>query len=289
MTPAQIASSGQSYVGVFRADNQDAFRIIEPEDEQTRQKFGSLYAVADGMGGYQYGDIASTQAIQAFFDTFYGGKKGKSMRNLRQAVQAANLAVYHLAQLLGSARLGTTLSAANIVGNKLYLAHVGDSRIYLIRDRRPICLSRDHTKVGDLVAMKILSPDKVRTHTNRSELNRSIGTGLFVQPDVKQVVLQADDTIILCSDGIWSVIEDDEFAELAYDLENPYHLCQVLLDKAIKRDSDDNLSIIVLRVEKIVPSAVTAERRGFLPFAHFLRQRMNGKSYAATPNHPGEL
>jgi protein phosphatase len=288
MTSAQIAASGQSYVGIFRADNQDTFRISEPEDDQTRQKFGSLYAVADGMGGYQYGDIASRQAIQTFFDTYYGGKAGKSMRNLQQAVQAANLAVYQLAQLLGGSRLGTTLSAANVVGNKLYLAHVGDSRIYLIRDRCSICLSRDHTKVGDLVAMKVLSPDKVRTHNNRSELNRSIGTGLFVQPDVKQITLQTNDTIILCSDGIWSVIEDVEFAELAYDLENPHHLSQVLLDMAMKRDSDDNLSIIALHVEKTIPSAVTTEKRGILPFTHFLRQRLNRKLYAATTNHSGE-
>lgn len=273
MTVAHVVSSGQSYVGTLRTDNQDSFRICEPDDDQTRRSFGCLYAVADGMGGYHYGDIASAQAIKTFFEAYYNGKSAKFARNLQRAVHAANLAVFQLSQLLDRARLGTTLSAVNVAGDKLTLAHVGDSRIYLIRDRQATCLTRDHTKVGDLVAMRVLSPDKVRTHAGRSELSRSIGTSLFVQPDIRQLALHAGDVIILCSDGVWSVIEDDEFAALADDIENPRHLSHVLIDTALKRDSDDNLSLVVIRIDYLAQAVADAPRRRSLRFSGVLRRQ----------------
>jgi serine/threonine protein phosphatase PrpC len=248
-----VLSSGQSYVGLARGDNQDSFHICEPDDEHVRSGYGSLYAVADGMGGGVYGDIASSQAIETFHERFYAGRSSHTEQNLRRAIQAANLAVYQLGQLLGGAPMGTTLSAANLISGCLYLAHVGDSRIYLVREGRATCLTRDHTSVGDLVAMRVLSPDKVRAHERRSELHRALGLQLFVKPDITRVRLHRHDTIILCSDGIWCVIEDEEFAALATDLENPYHLGQVLIDLALKRHSDDNLSLVAIRVNDFEP------------------------------------
>jgi len=181
--------------------------------------------------------------------------------------------VFQLSQLLERSRLGTTLSAVNLAGDKLTMAHVGDSRIYLVRDRRATCLTRDHTKVGDLVAMHVLSPDNVRTHSGRSELSRSIGTNLFIQPDIRQLTLHTGDVIILCSDGIWSVIEDYEFAALAYDIENPRDLSHVLIDTALKRDSDDNLSLIAIRIEQLAQAVAATPRRRSLLFSGVLRRQ----------------
>jgi serine/threonine protein phosphatase PrpC len=248
-----VSSSGLSYIGLARGDNQDSFHICEPEDEPVRTAYGGLYTVADGMGGGVYGDVASSQAIKTFHEHFYTGRHCHPEQNLRRAIRAANLAVYQLGQLLGGTPMGTTLSAANLVNGYLYLAHVGDSRIYLIRDGKATCLTRDHTSVGDLVAIRVLSPDKVRTHERRSELHRALGIQLFVQPDINRVRLHRHDTIILCSDGVWCVIEDEEFAALAADLENPYHLGQVLIDLALKRHSDDNLSLVAIRVNDFEP------------------------------------
>jgi len=106
--------------------------------------------------------------------------------------------------------MGTTLTAAYILGNTLYLAHVGDSRAYLIRDGRLVCLTSDHTMVGDMVRSKLISHDKIRTHAQRSYLTKSLGTTLFVQPDITQQKLREGDRLILCSDGVWSVVEDEE-------------------------------------------------------------------------------
>ena len=247
-----VLSSGQNYIGLARGDNQDLFIIREPDDERIRAGYGNLYTVADGMGGALYGDLASSQAIKTFVESFYTGRRAQPVQNLRRAIQTANLAVYQLGQLMGGPEsMGTTFSAANLVNNQLYIAHIGDSRIYLVREGQAACLTRDHTRVGDLVAMRVLSPDKVRTHEHRSQLHRALGAQLFIQPDMDRVALQPDDTIILCSDGIWSVIEDEEFAFLAADLENPIHLGQVLLDLALKRHSDDNLSLIAIRVHQL--------------------------------------
>jgi serine/threonine protein phosphatase PrpC len=253
-----VVSSGQSYIGLARGDNQDEFYICEPEEDQERSGYGCLYAIADGMGGTLHGGIASSQAIKAFAEHFYTGRRGHPTQNLRRAIQAANLAVYQLGHVMGgSSSMGTTFSAVNLVNNRLYFAHVGDSRIYLIRDGLATCITRDHTPVGDLVAMHVISPDQVRTHENRSQLHRALGLQLFVQPDIDLVDLQPDDTIILCSDGIWSVIEDDEFARLAVDLENPAYLGEVLVDRALRRYSDDNLSVIAIRVQQLASVAQT--------------------------------
>src|SRR5258707_8714271 len=104
--------------------------------------------------------------------------------------------------------MGTTLTAAYVYGDVLYLAHVGDSRAYLIRDGRSICLTSDHTTVGDMVRSNLISSDKIRTHAQRSILTKSVGTALFVQPDIIQQRLREGDRLVLCSDGVWSVIED---------------------------------------------------------------------------------
>jgi serine/threonine protein phosphatase PrpC len=267
-----VLSSGQSYIGLARGDNQDSFHICEPDDERVRTGYGSLYTIADGMGGGLYGDVASSQAIKTFLENFYAGRRFHPVQNLRRAIQAANLAVCQLGQLMGSAPMGTTLSAANLIDGHLHIAHVGDSRIYLVRAGKATCLTRDHTHVGDLVAMHVLSPDKVRTHERRSELHRVLGTQLFVQPDINRLCLQPDDAIILCSDGIWAVVEDEEFAALADDLENPYHLGQVLIDLALKRHSDDNLSLIAIRIHRLGPVSGISPNRPAWNVARFLHR-----------------
>lgn len=215
---------------------------------------GCMYGVADGMGGYEHGGIASTLALEAFFETYYHADGSSVSQRLREGVQVANLGVYQTARRLGVARMGTTLTVVNVIGHTMHIAHVGDSRAYLIRDQKAICLTNDHTRVGELVRMKLLSPDKVRTHNQRSVLNRCLGVDLFVQPDIFQVPVQDGDCIILCTDGVWSVIEDEEFAKFAAEELDPEKLNQKVFELAMKRDSDDNLSVMSLRLQRLLPS-----------------------------------
>ncbi len=267
-----IEFSGLSHIGPVREDNQDTIRL---PDAHLSAERGCLYAVADGMGGYAHGRLASTLALEKLFEAFYDTRAWPAPRALRRGVEAANLGVYKAAQNLGAGRMGTTLTAAGVIGRKLYLAHVGDSRAYLIRDGRALCLTQDHTTVGDLVRMKVLSPDKVRTHAQRSVLTKGIGLGLFVQPDISEHALKEGDRLILCSDGVWSMIQDEEFAELAVQANGAHVLSQSLIELALARQTDDNASAIAVHIHGLSPSAENAggRKRSVWPLRNWLSRR----------------
>jgi PPM family protein phosphatase len=208
---------GLSETGPVREENQDA--LLLPRDPlpggsaaPTPPGVGVVFALADGIGGYAHGGRASQAALQALFDACCKPANPSARRMLKRAVGAANLAVINEAARLGAARMGTTLTAACLDGARLHLAHVGDSRAYLIRGGAAKCLTQDHSLAGDLLRMGVISPAQVREHARRSVLTKAVGLALFVQPDVFSVDLRPGDRLILCSDGVWSVIQDEEFA-----------------------------------------------------------------------------
>jgi serine/threonine protein phosphatase PrpC len=245
----EIESHGISRAGKVREDNQDAIRFCRPDD--LTLKYGPLYGIADGMGGYAHGGVASSLALETFFDTFYKSNGVSVPQKLRLGVQNANMGIYQAAMRLGVARMGTTLTAVNLVGRTLNMVHVGDSRAYLVREGEATCLTNDHTRVGEMVRMKMLSPERVRSHAQRSVLNRCLGVGLFVQPDVFNVPVRAGDVIIMCTDGVWSVIEDAEFSQMAAQSDGPEDLSSRIYELAMSRESDDNLSVIALYIRKL--------------------------------------
>lgn len=255
---AEIESSGLSEIGSVREDNQDSIYL---PDGLYAPEMGLLYAVADGMGGYTHGSVASSLAIESLVDALFD-RDAPNPKALLTGIEKANLEVYKAAQRLSAGRMGTTLTAAYILDDILYLAHVGDSRAYLIREGRSVCLTSDHTTVGDMVRSKLISPDKIRTHTQRSILTRAIGLGLFVQPDIDEYKLREGDRLVLCSDGIWSVLEDNEFARVALE-PSTEQSSQNLIDLALSRHSDDNVSAVVLHLQKLtpVPGQVAPEQK----------------------------
>ncbi len=268
-THPEIESGGISLVGPVREDNQDSIRL--PDDSHPLE-LGHLFAVADGMGGYAHGGMASNLAIQSLYEAYYGSSVRPPVKGLQVGVERANLNVFQTAQRLGVSRMGTTLTAASIRGQQLFLAHVGDSRAYLLRDGQIRCLTQDHTAVGDLVRMKIITPDKVRTHAQRSILNRAIGLGLFVQPDITQLGLQEGDRLVLCSDGLWSVIEDPDFAQAMRAAADAETLSQRLAEMAIDQGTDDNVSAVTVFVHSLVEvPAGTAQGSGRWKWLDFLR------------------
>lgn len=251
-----IESHGICRPGKVREDNQDAIRFCRPDDLTLR--YGPLYGIADGMGGYAHGGVASSLALETFFDTFYKSNGISLPQKLKLGVQNANVGIYQAARRLGVPRMGTTLTAVHLAGETLNLVHVGDSRAYLIRDGLARCLTNDHTRVGDMVRLRMLSPDRVRTHAQRSVLNKCLGVDLFVQPDVSQVRVRAGDIIVLCTDGVWSVVEDVEFSDLAAYSAGPEDLSRRIYELAMSRESDDNLSVIALYIRRL-PQADPAD------------------------------
>jgi PPM family protein phosphatase len=277
----RIESSGLSHIGPVREDNQDAIQLPDAQLSAERgwlfAERGWLFAVADGMGGYSHGRIASTLALEKLFDVFYGMPMPVK-RALSRGIELANLGVYKKAQQLGAGRMGTTLTAVSVVGNQLHLAHVGDSRAYLIRDQRATCLTVDHTTVGELVRLKVLPPDKVRTHAQRSILTKGIGLSLFVKPDITQHTLKEGDRLVLCSDGVWSVIEDHEFALMAGETKDARELSARLIDLALERQTDDNASAIAIHIPQLAPSPAqgpSGRKHWIAPLRDWLSSRQN--------------
>ena len=262
---------GLSITGPVRPDNQDA--ILYP-DGSTSSLPGLLHAVADGMGGYSHGGVASSQALQALALTLQKMGGMRPEKALRKGVESANLDVYRTAQKLGAGRMGTTLTAAYLVGETLHLIHVGDSRAYLVREGRARCLTSDHTLVADLVRSRLIGPEKVRTHAQRSILTRAVGLGMFIQPEQVKIRLQADDRLVLCSDGIWSVVMDDEFALLAREAPDPRQLSQALVDLALARRTDDNCSVVAVHVPGFTSGSGAVSQ---LPGLNLLRRAATDK------------
>jgi len=248
----EIESGGHSVVGPVREDNQDSIRFSASEHSNGH---GLLFAIADGMGGYAHGGLASSLALETFYGTLANQNGNSILKTLQRGVEAANLRVYQKARELDAGRMGTTLTAAYVFDDMLYLAHVGDSRAYLIRDGRAICLTDDHTTVGDMVRSKIISSDKLRTHAQRSVLTKAIGTDLFIQPDIIQKKLKEGDRLILCSDGVWSVVEDEEFAQVASGSPSVDEVSKNLIDLALDHNTDDNASVVIFHLRKLIPVA----------------------------------
>jgi PPM family protein phosphatase len=266
----ELECSGLSHIGSVREDNQDAIRLSGETPAVDRR----LFALADGMGGYSHGGLASQTALETFFETFYDDTTPVVPRRMRRSVEAANLGVFQMAQRLGAVRMGTTLTAVTVVGNQLHVAHVGDSRAYLIRDNRAQCLTNDHTHVGDMVRMKVIPPDKIRTHAQRSILTKGLGLTLFVQPDITQAALQDDDRVVLCSDGVWSVIEDQEFAQVAASAADMTQLSKTLIHLALDRESDDNLSVVAIHLQQLGPAESPVDQRRHWNVLAPLRRRV---------------
>ncbi len=247
---SEIESFGLTHIGHVREENQDAVRLCSPEDEHTLNH-GHLYGIADGMGGYAHGSVASDLALTAFFKTFYESDEGSVAARLRQGTRIANLEVLQRASQIGAVRMGTTLTVAHILGDKLSIAHVGDSRAYLLRKQNVVCLTNDHSKVGEMVRMKIIPPERVRTHYQRSIITKSIGFDLFVQPDIESKIIVPGDVLLLCTDGVWSVVEDEDFARLNREAMQTADLAQSIIDLSLARESDDNVSVVVVKIKSI--------------------------------------
>lgn len=278
-----IEFSGLSEAGPVREDNQDALvlpdgtcppgagRVGSPPEKIGNAQadhiedgppghwipapgpdaHGALFALADGMGGYAHGDLASRLALQTLWNTYFDDKRGKTTSTLRRGVEAANLAVLAAAREMGVTRMGSTLTAGVIEGQSLHMAHIGDARAYLVRGGAAAQLTQDHSVVGDLLRMRVLRAEQVRTHARRSVLTRAVGLNLFPQPDVFSLTLQPGDWVVLCTDGVWSVVEDDEFARHACAAESAAALCRALLDLALARQTDDNVSALAVRVKAL--------------------------------------
>jgi serine/threonine protein phosphatase PrpC len=234
------------------------------------QEFG-FFVVADGMGGHANGQDASRLAIQTIINyilpkisTYYQIDDDTFLNLLRDGVQCANQAV-HQRNLEERADMGTTMTAALVVGAIAYVANVGDSRTYLYREPQGLVkITQDHSVVASLVEAGIIKPDDIYTHPKRNQIYRSLGEKPAVDVDSFRVSLQVGDKLLLCSDGLWDMVRDPEIQRLmSAPAQDPAKTSKDLIQAALEDGGEDNVSVIVVALLNAeAPSASQASMPG---------------------------
>jgi serine/threonine protein phosphatase PrpC len=213
---------------------------------------GRLYAVADGMGGHAAGEVASRQAISTLFKEYYASPSAEITKRMKEAIETANAEVHAQASLdRAKAGMGTTLVAAVLQGDDLYVANVGDSRTYLVREQRIEQITRDHSWVNEQVQAGIITEQEAREHLYRNIITRSLGTKPDVDIDFFQRKLQLGDVLVLCCDGLSNEVEDDEIARTV-STNGAQESVQALIDLANQRGGPDNITTIVVRIGEVL-------------------------------------
>jgi serine/threonine protein phosphatase PrpC len=235
-------------VGMGRERNEDRCGAFTPGDPQTRAERGRLYVVADGMGGYVGGDVAAELIMDALPSAYFHGQWEGATDTLRSAFIATNAAIEQKALAEPENQgMGAAAVAAVIFSDHLVLAHLGDCRAYMVRAGQVIRLTVDHSWVQERINAGWLTDDEARVHAYRNVLTRALGVETDADPTVSKVEFHPDDALILCSDGLWGVIDDDEIAQIALRYENAKDAARAMVDLALERGGADNISVIVVR------------------------------------------
>ncbi|MGA2099799.1 MAG: Stp1/IreP family PP2C-type Ser/Thr phosphatase [Candidatus Sulfotelmatobacter sp.] len=237
-------------VGLQRANNEDSYLYWEPESSTEFDRKGRLAVVADGMGGYEGGQEASRLAVETVRHIYDCDFSGDPQQTLSTAFQTAHDAIQRYAQEHPQFHgMGTTCTALAIIGHNLYFAHIGDSRLYLARDGGLTRLTRDHSYVGRLVENGIVRSEDAESHPQRHILTAALGSGRDIVPHIpnQPVQLEESDVLILCTDGLWSLVSEHDLAQVAQN-NPPAEACAKLVQMALQRGGPDNITVVVLRV-----------------------------------------
>ena len=213
---------------------------------------GRLYAVADGMGGHAAGEVASQQAIFTLFREYYASPSAEIVKRMAEAIEAANVEVHAQASSdRAKTGMGTTLVAAVLKGDDLYVANVGDSRAYLVREQSIEQITKDHSWVNEQVQAGIITEQEAREHLYRNIITRSLGTKPNVDIDFFQRKVHPGDVLVLCCDGLSNEVEDNEITHIV-SATDPQEAAQKLIDLANQRGGPDNITAIVVEMGEVV-------------------------------------
>jgi serine/threonine protein phosphatase PrpC len=254
---AMVSVGAKSDMGCIRENNEDKFDLLEPLLPHTLKERGRLYGVADGMGGHAAGQIASEIALNTFIHEYYFESTDDVDTALRRSAEAANDAVYEGSQVLPERQgMGTTLTVAVIREEELFVAHVGDSRAYLLRDGRLTQLTSDHSWVAEQVRQGGMSLEDALSSPFRNIILRSIGTGPSVEVDISHERVEVGDILLLCSDGLTAHIDEIDICSIAGRQEierlGPSVAALRLVDLANQRGGRDNITVVLVSIESIV-------------------------------------
>lgn len=237
-----MISYGKTDIGMCRSMNQDCIFF----SDKSIGNLPNLYIVADGMGGHKAGDYASTHAVEWFVDYVKECEYVNPITILKTGITKVNDRLFQLSSEQNELRgMGTTFVVAVIVGGKLIVSNIGDSRLYVIGDDiRQITL--DHSLVEELIRTGQLERRKVRFHPEKNIITRALGTAKEAVPDFFEVELESNDKVLLCSDGLTNMVEDDEIASIINRQKHADKMCDLLIERANYYGGKDNIGVVVI-------------------------------------------
>lgn len=239
--------------GRVREANEDFPGYSLPATPADARSRGWLFALADGVGGQDHGEVASRLAVESLIEDFETASAGELHGALmRRLIQRANTRVFearHATAQISS--MATTLVACALRFDRATIAHVGDSRCYLIRRSRAKPLTEDHTFVGEQVRLGLISTEKAATSSRRHLLSRSLGNEMFVHPDTLEITLNPGDVLMLCTDGLSGSLEETEVSRIAGESVALEHAAHQLVAIAKERDGSDNITVQLIRIQSV--------------------------------------
>lgn len=239
-----------------------------PPSLQKARSHGYLFAVADGVGGHELGEVASATVIEVVTKEFSAAQDSTLLAGLLpRLVQFANSAVHDL-MLTATGRgkrIATTLVVCALRHNQAVVSHVGDSRCYLVRDGIINAITQDHTWVNEQRKLGVISEREMAESESRHILVRSLGPQLFIPVDTTSLSIMAGDVIVLCTDGLHGSISDQEIARIVSQDKNPSEVAQELVASAVAADGSDNTSAQVIRIRSVEKVGMYRGRPYFLP------------------------
>jgi PPM family protein phosphatase len=257
----EVRVFGQTDVGQVREHNEDSFlaadltrkaREFEPGQAHVLGKSGAVFGVCDGMGGAAAGEVASRLAVDIIYDRLVEAKAPRNRedlaRRLVRAVQDAGMRIFGEARADRSRRgMGTTSTIATLIDDRLFLAQVGDSRAYILRDGELTQVTRDQSLVNQLIEAGQLTEEEAETFEHNNIILQALGTSEVVQVDLTYVDLRADDTLLICSDGLSGMVRAEDIRGVLTELEDPADVCAKLIANANDAGGHDNVTVVVVK------------------------------------------
>lgn len=253
----ETTSAGETNVGVKRSRNED--NLLKMPEE-------NLFAVADGMGGHSSGEVASQIAVEGIANFFKATRQDEEItwpykmdknrpydeNRFIMSVKLANLRIFEASQREARYRgMGTTLAGVNFIGEDALVAHVGDSRVYRIRNGQMTQLTEDHSLLNDYIKAKKLTPDEIANFPHKNVIVRALGMKETVLVDLSRHTLQAGDVYVSCSDGLSGMVTDEELLEVINTVPDLQEAVTVLINKANEAGGVDNITVVVTRIDSI--------------------------------------
>ena len=247
-----VTIGSASHVGNRKEKNEDYFSFHVPEDGSIPKK-GILLALSDGMGGRPAGDLASKTAVTVFMEEYYKDKSSSIPESLNNAFLKANEKVISMGDEDRNIQgMGATLISAVIKKDRMYHAHVGDSRGYLINGNEILKFTEDHSIVAGLVKAGYITEEEAPTYPGGNIITKAIGLDheLKVDTPEKERKIKSGQYIMLCCDGLHKDVPDEEMLKIFHEYEAPSIISEKLIEKALEKGGDDNITVLIARIEK---------------------------------------